>query len=200
MSEEIITQKKITSNHPHFNRSRAKADGKTRYYSPKPCPKGHIGERMTSTGMCVICLKKHKLKPENVKRELIRLKEDRKNNPEKYRQKEERARENPHHKITASVRIRLNNVLKDKYRSKNFEKIFGYTREELISHIEKQFLSGMSWDNFGEWHIDHIVPIKLLPYETVGDDNFKFCWAMSNLRPLWASENYKKSSIRTHLL
>ena len=31
---------------------------------------------------------------------------------------------------------------------------------QLKEHIEKQFVDGMSWDNWGEWHIDHIKPVS----------------------------------------
>ena len=39
------------------------------------------------------------------------------------------------------------------------------------------------------WHIDHIIPQSLLPYSSMEDDNFKKCWALSNLRPLSAKQN-----------
>ncbi len=188
------------TDHPHFNRSRAKALGLKRYKTEKPCPKGHVAERMTVNGRCTACMKEYKLAPENVKRELARLKKCREVNPERYYAAEARRRGKPRHKIDMSFRQRITGVLKEKYKSKSFEKIFGYSKEVLKAHLERQFEEGMSWKNFGKWHIDHIVPVSNFNYSSHTEDDFKFCWALSNLRPLWASENYKKSSIRTHLI
>ena len=52
----------------------------------------------------------------------------------------------------------------------------------------------MSWDNYGEWHIDHILPDSSFYYVSTEDDEFKKCWALSNLQPLWAIDNLKKSN------
>lgn len=52
----------------------------------------------------------------------------------------------------------------------------------------------------GEWHIDHIVPLSAFDITTEDSDGFKRAWALSNLRPLWAAENLKKSSARNFLL
>ena len=68
----------------------------------------------------------------------------------------------------------------------------GYTQEELIYHIESQFLDGMSWDNRSEWHIDHIKPVSLLIKEGVTDP--AIINALSNLQPLWAKDNQSKGA------
>lgn len=66
----------------------------------------------------------------------------------------------------------------------------GYTTDELRSHIESLFLEGMNWENWGAWHIDHIRPVSSFPSGTpLTEIN-----ALSNLRPLWAPENLRKSS------
>lgn len=64
----------------------------------------------------------------------------------------------------------------------------GYTPLELKVHIEKQFKEKMSWDNYGEWHIDHIIPIS---QATTLEEGIKLS-QLSNLQPLWAEENLKK--------
>ena len=63
--------------------------------------------------------------------------------------------------------------------------------EELKEHIENQFTEGMTWDNYGEWHIDHIIPIK---YEnpTLEESAERLHW--TNTQPLWASENIAKGN------
>jgi hypothetical protein len=70
-----------------------------------------------------------------------------------------------------------------------------YTMDELKKHLENQFDDKMSWDNYGRyWHIDHIIPQSKLPFISMEEDNFKKCWNLSNLRPLEATENRKKSN------
>lgn len=74
----------------------------------------------------------------------------------------------------------------------------GYTREQLKSHIEKQFRRGMNWNNYGRWHIDHITPKHVFNRTSASDQ--RACWALSNLRPVWASENQRKGGRITHLV
>lgn len=76
----------------------------------------------------------------------------------------------------------------------------GYDRNELVRHIERQFLPGMSWENAGEWHIDHITPASEFKYSKPDDPDFKVCWGLANLRPLWAEDNIKKNAKREFLL
>ena len=69
-----------------------------------------------------------------------------------------------------------------------------YTLEDLVIHLERQFLPGMSWENYGRWHIDHIIPCSSFEFESPDDPEFKSCWALSNLRPLWAKDNIRKQA------
>lgn len=68
----------------------------------------------------------------------------------------------------------------------------GYCREQLAAHLEKQFLPKMGWHNMREWHIDHIIPVKAFDFRSMDDEEFKACWSLSNLRPLWAKDNLSK--------
>lgn len=72
-------------------------------------------------------------------------------------------------------------------------KSLGYNLADIRIHIEKQFLDGMSWDNAHDWHIDHIIPLSHFSFESVDDDGFKAAWSLTNLRPVWATDNLKKS-------
>jgi len=68
-----------------------------------------------------------------------------------------------------------------------------------MSHLESMFVDGMSWENYGGgWHVDHILPLSSFEYETTDDDSFKTAWALSNLQPLWASENISKGNRLNH--
>ncbi len=77
-------------------------------------------------------------------------------------------------------------------RGNTWEKLVGYTVEELMAHLESKFWPGMSWSNYGQWHIDHIIPDSVFHYTSYEDPEFKECWALSNLQPLWAHDNQSK--------
>jgi hypothetical protein len=70
----------------------------------------------------------------------------------------------------------------------------GYSAEQLKEHLEKQFNDGMSWENYGEWHIDHIKPISSFEFDSSDDEQFKVCWSLDNLQPMWGIENIKKGN------
>lgn len=72
----------------------------------------------------------------------------------------------------------------------------GYTVEEFVNHIEKQFVKGMSWSNMNEWQIDHIIPVS----EAKTVDDVVALNQLYNLRPMWSSENNAKKNRRTTLL
>ena len=79
----------------------------------------------------------------------------------------------------------------------------GYTRRDLIRHLERQFTKGMSWDNYaggkharsGVWVVDHIVPKRLF-----SEEDTLIAYALTNLRPLWMEDNMAKGCVRSHLL
>jgi hypothetical protein len=76
-----------------------------------------------------------------------------------------------------------------KKNSKTFE-IIGCSPNELKEHLERQFTDNMGWDNRSLWHIDHIIPLSSAKSE---DEIYKLCH-YSNLQPLWAQDNLKKSN------
>jgi len=68
----------------------------------------------------------------------------------------------------------------------------GCTIEELRIYLESKFQVGMTWDNYGEWHIDHIIPLSKFNLED-REEFLKAC-NYENLQPLWAEANLKKSN------
>ena len=52
----------------------------------------------------------------------------------------------------------------------------------------------MTWENYGRngWHVDHIIPLVVHNYTTPDDIDFKKCWSLKNLQPLWEKENIAK--------
>jgi hypothetical protein len=69
-----------------------------------------------------------------------------------------------------------------------------FTIDDLKRHLEAQFDPWMSWENYGEWHLDHIKPRCLFRYSSMDDPIFRECWALSNLRPLRSVDNCKKGA------
>lgn len=94
------------------------------------------------------------------------------------------------HKTKDRLRSRLNKAMKSKGWKKNykFSEYIGCTLEELKKHIESLFGLDMSWENYGEWHLDHKIP--LASAKTV-EDLYILCH-YTNLQPLWAEDNLKK--------
>lgn len=69
-----------------------------------------------------------------------------------------------------------------------------YTIDDLVKRLEKQFAGGMTWNNYGKWHIDHIKPDCSFDYKSTEDKEFQECLALNNLQPLWAIDNFKKGA------
>ena len=96
--------------------------------------------------------------------------------------KNEFNRKNPH---IVAWRSMLQNTIKrmDTIKEGHTIEQLGYSAEQLKNHMQNLFTIGMSWENHGEWHIDHIKPVssfdKMTPVNIV-------C-ALDNLQPLWAT-------------
>ena len=67
----------------------------------------------------------------------------------------------------------------------------GCSIQHFREHIEKQFVEGMTWDNYGEWHIDHIIPLKY-DNPTLEETIERLHW--ENTQPLWATDNLSKGN------
>lgn len=135
---------------------------------------------------------------EHVREYRVRTKEERKIfNAQYYQCNKERIakrikqynRENP---MGAFIRATLRRLetAKSAERIQRYEREVGYTQAEFIKHIESKFKPGMNWGNRSQWHIDHIKPLSVFLREGVTD--IRIINALSNLQPLWASENLEK--------
>lgn len=107
----------------------------------------------------------------------------------------EKYRNNPWFNLKSKIGSRLRKMVVGKAGRKT-EAILGYNRMELLVHIEKQFTKGMTWQKMlsGEIHLDHIIPVAAFRCESIDDPAFKACWALSNLRPMWAVDNLRKQA------
>jgi hypothetical protein len=112
-----------------------------------------------------------------------------KNNPNYYNEYQiKRKKEDILFHLKCKMRDSVNRYLK--YRSTTTSEIVGCSPQELKEHLENKFVPGMSWENRAEWHIDHIIPLSSAKTE---EELYKLCH-YTNLQPLWAEENLKKSN------
>ena len=102
-----------------------------------------------------------------------------------------------YYKLNNNTLNLINACLKNKIKqSPSLEERCGYTIEQLRQHIESQFTPEMNWSNYGTyWELDHITPRFKFYYESYDDEQFKQCWALSNLRPLTIKENRERDKI-----
>lgn len=223
-----------------ISRAQAKELGLKRYFTGKPCKRGHISLRRATSGQCIECMKflGKEWQKNNKEKDSFQRKEAQKRliekNPNYYRDKQisyakrkpeflkeikRRWRKNnpekvkAHHKTHSAKRrstiigkindrmgTRMFRVLRKNKGNISWQKYAGYSALDLKLHLEKQFTKGMSWENIGDWHIDHIVPLSSFKFLSTDDQSFKAAWALSNLRPCWAKENLAKNNKRIYLI
>lgn len=93
--------------------------------------------------------------------------------------------------ILFNLRSRLHHALKDNCKSSKTIKLLGCTVEFLKAYLQAKFKQGMSWKNYGKWHIDHIRPCASFDLSKPSEQ--RKCFHYTNLQPLWAKDNRKKS-------
>lgn len=107
------------------------------------------------------------------------------------RMREKLFKTRPMQKVLHYYRSRLNLALKGKVKCNNTIALVGCSLNELKLFLSKKFTTGMSFDNYGKWHIDHIIPCSKFDFNKVEDQ--KICFHYTNLQPLWAIDNILKS-------
>lgn len=98
----------------------------------------------------------------------------------------------PEFKLATTLRSRLGNAISQikAEKSDSTLNLTGCTIKELKNYLEEQFTEGMTWDNHGDWHIDHIKPI--CAFDLSSEEEQKRCFHFTNLQPLWAEDNLSK--------
>lgn len=100
--------------------------------------------------------------------------------------------ENTVYRLRIIISTSMMRSIKKNKTNKRLYRYLGYTIEELKEHLEHQFEDWMNWDNLGltatkekeTWQIDHIIPVNTFNIKEIGDEEFRKCWALDNLRPL----------------
>lgn len=108
-----------------------------------------------------------------------------------------RCRNDPEYKLRRMLRSRLNAALSGRFKSGSAIDDLGCSVAELRVWLEGMFQPGMTWDNHGEWHIDHIVP--LATFNLTDRTQLLIACNYRNLQPLWAKANLSKGRKNPHL-
>lgn len=99
------------------------------------------------------------------------------------------------YKIYRLYRGRIYQALKNNWKSGRTINLIMCSIPELKLHIEKQWLAGMTWKNWGrgvgKWNIDHIIPCSFFNMSDPVEQYMCFRW--KNLQPLWWEDNRIKS-------
>lgn len=115
----------------------------------------------------------------------------RKSNPDKMRAFRRKQRINPKYRLKSNLCKRMREFMKRGLHKQSATKLIGCSRQHLMQWIEKRFTKGMAWNNYGEWHVDHIIPCA--SFDLSKPEQQRMCFHYTNLRPLWAAENMAKS-------
>ena len=134
--------------------------------------------------------KKYKeLHKEEIKEKNRKYKKEHKEIAREY---EKRKRQEPLYRLKCNICSLIRGSIKRKNFKKNSktEEILGCSIDEFIKYLKSKFKDGMTIENHGEWHIDHIIPISSAKTE---EEVIKLNH-YTNLQPLWAIENLKKGN------
>ena len=103
-----------------------------------------------------------------------------------------RAAKDPNYKMKEMLRSRIYKALKGQLKAVTTMKLIGCTIDQLWKHLEKKFQPGMTRENHGKWHVDHIRPCA--SFDLTDPKQQKKCFHYTNLQPLWALDNIKKGN------
>jgi len=96
------------------------------------------------------------------------------------------------YRLSNRLRIRLWEAIRGRTKAGSAVRDLGCSIVELRARLESQFQPGMTWDNYGEWHIDHIRPLS--SFDLTDREQLLQAVHFSNLQPLWATDNLKKGT------
>lgn len=179
--------------------------GLNRYFTGFPCSRGHIADKYVKNGGCTVCLRLQikrrtsrggsQYEKQIARKNRLRKPggSQRENHVRRLRAntKRRRTKGGPDY-LSQSLRARLRLALRSNAKAGSAVRDLGCTIFEFRSYIETKFQSGMTWDNRGEWHLDHIKP--LASFDLSNRDQFLMACHFSNYQPLWAADNVAKGA------
>ena len=95
-------------------------------------------------------------------------------------------------RLLKQMRSRMSTALKGNYKSARTMELTGCTMEFLRAYLESKFEDGMSWDNYGVWHVDHIIACA--NFDLSDPEQQRICFHYTNLQPMWGEQNLKKGA------
>jgi len=98
----------------------------------------------------------------------------------------------PQNRLAVACRVRIRASLKGKNKIKHTEQLLGCCFINFKKYLESKFSEGMNWDNYGSWHIDHIIPCAA--FDLSKPEEQVKCFHYTNLQPLWKKDNLSKGS------
>jgi hypothetical protein len=204
---------------PLVSREEALAQDLPRYYSREICKNGHIGPRYVGNSECALCSSKrnrdryasdpefrqHRIgyesernrRPDVRERRLVQMREYNRR-PEVRQRLLTSIKEIPLVKLKWNTKTLLRNTLRNRQHKKEtkLQSILGCTIAAFKDHIARQFTKGMTWENYGEWELDHIVPLSSA---ATGEEVIAL-FHHTNVRPLWKVANRSKGPTRDFLI
>ena len=145
-------------------RADAMSKGQRRYYTAKPCHKGYVAPRYVSNKQCCEC------------------------NATKSKQREAKlCATDPSHRMFRSVQRRSGQCLAGRYSPRE---ALGCDQDTLREYVSKKFTKGMCWAKYGQWKLDHIVPLSRAQSLS---ELVELCH-FENLQPLWKKQNQVKGN------
>ena len=120
-------------------------------------------------------------------------KNNEKRNAARRKNLQRRRDEDSQYRVKMALHVRLYDAVKHHRGVKSAKtlELLGCTVEQLQTFLEAEFAEGMTWENYGEWHIDHIRPCASFNLEDPEEQ--KKCFHWTNLQPLWAKDTLAKS-------
>ncbi|MCK9597718.1 MAG: HNH endonuclease [Sphaerochaeta sp.] len=109
---------------------------------------------------------------------------------------QKRFRSNPKARVNARMASAMGASLKGNKRGRSWEKLAGYTCDQLIKHLKGTMPEGYSWSDFmgGDLEIDHVIPQAVFNFSSPSHIDFKRCWDIKNLQLLPARKNRQKGA------
>ncbi len=123
-------------------------------------------------------------------------KQYRKNNKEKLstynKEKHHKYKLNINYRLTKNLRRRVLDAIKNNPKITTTLNLIGCDINYFKLYIQNMFTDGMNWDNYGDWHLDHILPCS--SFDLSKEEDQKKCFHYTNMQPLWAIDNLIKGN------